>query len=372
MKIIFNASCIQQPLTGIGHFAYQNLKALQTLLKDDLISYHFNEPQPATSSKKSKMSAYKKIAMQLPLAYQINRLIKNYRFSKFSNQHPADVYFEPNFVLFKSKLPSVPCIYDLSFIRHPETHPKYRRNIFKRYLKKTIDKSKAIVTISEFSKAEMVDIFKVDPNKIHVAYCGASEHFKPRNDKDTKDTLQQYGLEYRKFILVIGTFEPRKNLIRTCEAYAELPDNLRKAYPLVLCGASGWGQIKLSDAVKNLIEKQEIKILQYVSNQALYELTSAAKLSCYASIYEGFGLPVLEAMQSATPVITSNVSSMPEVAGHATLLVNPFEVDDIAKAMQKLLEDEMLCQKLTLDGLEQAKKFSWENTAKVIIKACQA
>ena len=310
--------------------------------------------------------------MQLPLTYQLHRFIKNRLFLKFLQKNPGDVYFEPNFVLFRSKLPSVTCIYDLSFIRHPETHPKYRRNIFKRYLQKTINHAKAIVTISEFSKAEMVDIFKIDPHKIHVAYCGACNEFKPRTKEETQKTLSEYHLNYREFILVIGTFEPRKNLIRTCEAYALLPEHLRKAYPLVLCGASGWGNIQLSEKVKHLIEIKQIKILQYVSNQALYELTSSAKLSCYASIYEGFGLPVLEAMQSATPVITSNVSSMPEVAGNAALLVNPFEISEIREAMQKILEDEALCQNITQEGLEQAKKFSWENTAKTILKACQS
>lgn len=371
MKIVFNASCIQQPLTGIGHFAYQNLQELQTLLKENIVAYDYHEPVASKNTTTSFKSTLKKIIMHLPMAYTLHRYIKNQKFKKFIQEHQCDVYLEPNFVLFDSPIASIPVIYDLSFIRHPETHPKFRRKIFKKYLKNTINSAKNIITISEFSKSEIMNIFKVPSEKIHVAYCGASQEFRPRNTDEVQTTLDKYQLKHRQFILGIGTFEPRKNLIRTCEAYAQLPETLRHAFPLVLCGASGWGDIQLSEQVKKLIENQEIKILNYVSNQELYELTAAARCSCYASIYEGFGLPVLEAMQSATPVVTSNLSSMPEVAGDACILVNPYEISEIQHALEELLTKDKLCEELTEKGLQQAQKFSWKKTAQIILKACQ-
>jgi len=366
VKVIFNASCIKQPLTGIGHFAYQNLQELRKLLADDLIAYQFNEP----SGNATTTQGFKSLVMRLPFSYLLNRLLKNYRFKKFLPKS-AHVYLEPNFILFKTRLPSVPCIYDLSFIRHPETHPAYRVKIFKKHLQNTINQAKSIVTISEFSKQELIDVFKVSAEKIYVAHCGASQHFKPRSELQTLAILNEYSLTYRKFILVIGTFEPRKNLLRTCLAYAELPDEIRKEYPLIICGATGWGNIELPKQVAALIN-QDIRFLKYVPDTALHELTAAAKLSCYTSIYEGFGLPVLEAMQSGTPVITANISSMPEVAGDAAILVNPYAVNEITSAMQKIISSAALCQELSAKGLVQAQKFNWKNCAQVILNACRS
>lgn len=372
MKIVFNASCIQQPLTGIGHFAYQNLLELQKLLNNEIVAFQFNNPDKPQPTLASKPSSLKKFLIKFPMVYSLKRFLTNQKFKKFIAKEACDIYLEPNFISYNTHISSIPVIYDLSFIRHPETHPKFRRKIFKKYLKKTIQSAKAIVTISAFSKAEIMDIFKVPDEKIHVAYCGASHEFKPRSASEVQATLAKYQLNYRQFILGIGTFEPRKNLIRTCEAYANLPASLRQTYPLVLCGASGWGDIQLSDKVKKLIENQEIHVLNYVSNQELYELTASARCACYASIYEGFGLPVLEAMQSATPVITSNVSSMPEVAGDAGILVNPYEISDIQHGLEQLLSNDKLCEELTEKGLVQAQKFSWEKTAKIILQACRA
>lgn len=278
MNILFNAACIKSPLTGIGHFAYQSLKEMQKIQNHEIVTYHFEEPHNTPSNRQAPLSKIKLLIGKLPFVFSILKFKRALKFNQFVREHSCDVYLEPNFINYDTSIPYVTCIYDLSFIRHPETHPKSRLNLFKKKMNSAIDNAKAIITISEFSKSELIDVYKVPEAKIHVAYCGASEEFKPRSVEETEATLKKYHLNYKKFLIIIGTFEPRKNIVRACEAYAQLPESLRKKYPLVLCGAYGWGDIQLSDKVKELIQSQEIRILKYVSNEDLQHLTSAARL----------------------------------------------------------------------------------------------
>lgn len=370
MKILFNGQTIKYPLTGIGHFSNEIFHELQK--KAHVLPFLLN-PSSVLPQKqqKTKLSQLRALATHIPFARKAYILLKEWKLKKFLIDNPADVYLEPNFLLLNCSIPGIPFIYDISTLRMPHMHPKSRVKIQEKNLAQSIKKAKAIITISEFSKAEIVDYFKINPKNIFVSYCGASQHFKPRSAIETEKSLNQYHLKYRQFILVVGTFEPRKNLKRICEAYSKLPEQLRIQFPLVLCGASGWGNIGLNDEIKALIQNNQIQILNYISDEVLYDLTSSAKFSCYASLYEGFGLPVLEAMQSGTPIITSNTSSMPEVAGDAGILVNPLETMEIQQAMLNLLENDELCQLLSEKGLIQAKKFNWRQSAEVIYKTCE-
>lgn len=371
MKILFNGQTIRYPLTGIGHFSNQIYLELQKKTKIIPFLLNSEQTQAITKQNSRKLSKLRAFATQIPFARKAYVFLKEWKLKKFIKNNPADIYLEPNYLLLNCSLPGIPFIYDISTLRMPAMHPRSRVKIQEKNLNKTIKKAKAIITISEFSKAELVDYFKINPENIFVSYCGASEHFKPRSSFETEKTLNHYNLKYRQFILVVGTFEPRKNLKRICEAYSKLPEKLKVQHPLVLCGASGWGDIGLSDQITNLIKLNHIQILNYISDEVLHDLTSAAKFSCYVSVYEGFGLPVLEAMQSGTPIITSNTSSMPEVAGDAGLLVNPLEIMEIKNAMTKLLENDELCQLLSEKGLIQAKKFNWQQSADIIYKTCE-
>lgn len=378
MKIVFNNSCIRQPLTGVGHLTLNNLNALKKMEQIDVIllenqnSLDLNTPSTDSPTNiKQKFPKLKKKLIQYHWVTEAYRLLKKFRITKFCKQNQCDIYFEPNYLVNTYFKPSVSYVYDLSTIRLPQYQAKNRVRSHQKRLKKSINQSAAIITISEFSKQEIIDVFKIDPNKIFVSLCATSKEFKPRSAEETSATLNKYNLGYRNFILVTGTFEPRKNLKNICHAYTKLPQTLREKFPLVLCGASGWGDIDLNDEVKSLIELGQIRILNYIDDQTLHHLTSSARVACYCSIYEGFGLPVLEAMQSNTPIITSNVSSMPEVAGDAGILVNPLEISEIANALENVLTDDALFLSLQAKGLERAKMFTIENSANTIVKACE-
>lgn len=378
MKIVFNNACIRHPLTGIGHLTLNNLRALEKidqikiiLLEKQKYQDFLNSTPGDKAPAPSFLSLLRKKLSQSYIALRAYTVLKKWRNNQFCKQSGADVYLEPNFLVNTSFNPSVCYVYDLSTIRLPNLQTKNLVRFHHKLLKKSMQKSHAIITISEFSKQEIIDVFNINPEKIFVALCATSQEFKPRSAEETAETLQKLNLHYRNFILVTGTFEPRKNLKNVCLAYSQLPENLRAQFPLVLCGASGWGNIDLNEEVKALIEQGQIRILNYIDDQTLHHLTASARVACYCSIYEGFGLPVLEAMQSHTPIITSNVSSMPEVAGDAGILVNPLDTQEIAKAMEKVLMDDDLFTKLQTQGLERAKLFTIENSAKTIVKACE-
>lgn len=390
MKIAINNICIVPPLTGIGHFTLQLQLALQSLENLELICFKSIEPTSENSknvkhltiTQKKEKKVLKRKVVDFLMHFRFFRCLQMvkgiclhkisfYKFFLRCEKIGVNVYLEPNYFIHFNYQPVVPIIYDLSMIRFPEMHTKERLKLFKKKLNKAIYQSNAIITISEFSKNEILDIFKINPNKIFVAPCGASSDFKLRNEAEVQKTLDLLNLKYRQFILVIGTFEPRKNLKNICEAYSQLSQELRQHYPLILCGAKGWGNIDLSKNTLELIEKKEIRILDYVSDSTLHELTSSARVSCYISFYEGFGLPVLEAMQSGTPVITSNVSSMPEVAGDAGILVSPTNICEIQTAMENILSDDELMQTMIDKGLHQAQKFSWNKCAKTVLSACE-
>ena len=380
MKILFNNTCITEPLTGVGYYALNNLNALKKtegihiVLQHPLIASQENVEPIQTIIKRSNIRS--NLLRCLGLLFRVipkgNTMIhhlKIYRQNQILKKENFNVYFEPNFLLTRPFKPSVTCIHDLSIIRFPHAHPKDRIKYFKKHLKKSITNSNAIVTVSNFSKQEIIDNFKVDEKKIFVAYNSISEEFKPRSEEETKAVLKQYNLNYRKFILVVVTFEPRKNLKNICLAYINLAEDLRQEFPLVLCGASGWGDIELPPKINELIQNNQIRILNYLDNQSLQHLTSSARVSCYCSIYEGFGLPILEAMQSNTPIITSNLSAMKEVAGHCGMLVNPLSPEDICQAMQKILTNDQLFLELQAKGMERAKSFTAEHSTNNLLKA---
>jgi glycosyltransferase involved in cell wall biosynthesis len=231
-------------------------------------------------------------------------------------------------------------------------------------IKKYILKADRIIAISQHTKNDILKYFDVSPSKINVIPQGKSDIFSPSDDRDTeKEVLTRYGIS-GKYLLFTGTVSPRKNLVRLISSFEKIKKKFRE-YKLVIVGKKGWfykdilGRIeKLSGTVRD-----DIIITEYVPLTDLPYLYSDAAVFILPSLYEGFGLPVLEAMACGCPVITSNISSMPEVAGDAAVLVNPYSVEEIASVIEKVLSDERLRASMRNKGLERAKQFSWEKTA---------
>jgi glycosyltransferase involved in cell wall biosynthesis len=257
-------------------------------------------------------------------------------------------------------------IYDISFLTFPECHTEANR---RHCLKGTLDAIRyadCIIAISNHGKQELVKYFDVDPDKIVVTHLAAKGIFVPCGLEEQNRVLEKYGIP-RDFIFTVGSYEPRKNIGTLVRAYVNLPENVKNQHPLVIAGGKGW----LNSDIDALIESQAssmIRRIGYVDEQDLPALYSAAAAFVYPSLYEGFGIPILEAMSCGTPVITSNTSSMPEISGNAALFFDPTNVKQLITLLLEVIGNEKLREELSQKGIERAKQFSWEKTARATLK----
>jgi alpha-1,3-rhamnosyl/mannosyltransferase len=231
-----------------------------------------------------------------------------------------------------------------------------------RELPKALKSADIIITDSSYTRVEVIEYSGFDPSRVLAIPLAASEEFQTRTQSDCQETLHRFRLSYQGYVLYAGTVEPRKNLMALLDAYESLPANLRQNTPLVVAGYKGWR----SDDVHERLEKAHAsgwaKYLGFVSASDLPILFSAAKTFVYPSVYEGFGLPVLEALASGVPVVCSNTTSLPEVAGDAALMCEHADVDTLAQLIIKSLEDQEWRQTAIRQGLQQAATFSWQKT----------
>ena len=255
--------------------------------------------------------------------------------------------------------PVVATLMDAIPLAHPEWVQSRLRPLQNALWKKTASWAQQIVTISEYSKSQITEHFNIPPNKISVVPLGVDRrYFEPLPSQYSEEVLDSFGLPTQYFIF-IGTLQPRKNVLRIMQAHRSLPKEMRQAYPLVIVGRNGWDSEQLIVQLKSAVGHEPIHWLGAVSDSEKRALLQSATALVFPSLSEGFGLPVLEAFASRTPVIASNTTSLPEVAADAALLVNPLEVDEIASAMQALVQNKALVNQLKKLGLSRAEKFTW-------------
>ncbi len=268
----------------------------------------------------------------------------------------APVYVGP----LVSPSPVVVTVHDLSFIRYPHLFRLANRLYLRVFTRLSVRRSRRIIAVSAHTAEETVRLMGVAREKIHVVYHGVDPIFRPRPPEEVAAFRQRQGLPER-FVLFVGTLEPRKNLVRLIEAFARCRADAGTA--LVLAGARGWYDEEIFAAADRLGLRDRVLFPGYVPNDELPLWYNAAAVFAYPSLYEGFGLPVLEALACGTPTLTSATSSLPEAAGDGALLVNPSSVEEIADGLHRLLTDEPLRETLRRRGLEHAARFTWPRTA---------
>ena len=276
----------------------------------------------------------------------------------YKDKNNLDVFFSPTHYLpLFSVVPSVVSIFDLSYLKYPELFKKkdlYQLKIWGRY---SIKRAKAVITISESSKNAIIEEYKLASDKVHVVYPGIKELINNREINMT-DLQKKYGIK-KNFILFVGTIQPRKNIARMVEAISQIPE-----LELIVVGKKGWQYEGILDSPRKFGVENRVKFLEFVPDEELSELYKNAICFVLPSLYEGFGLPILEAMKYGCPVVTSNTSSLPEAGGDAALYFDPEDSSDIAEKIKKLLSDDKLREDMIEKGYKQAKKFSWEKAAK--------
>lgn len=281
-----------------------------------------------------------------------------------ARKRKIDLFHSPGFVApLGLKCRSVVTIFDMTFFLFPGGHTLPKRLYFGFFLPLSARKADMVITISESSKNDIIRFLHLPEEKVRVIYPGVDDIFRPVKDNEKLERVKaRYGIR-KDFILSVGVVEPRKNLDRLIRAFNLLVREDGFGLDLVIVGKKGWAYGAVLDLPEQLGLEKRVIFTGYVPEEDLPLLYSAASLFVYPSIYEGFGIPVLEAMACGTPVITSNVSSLPEVTGDAGLLVDPYDIQAMVQAIKKLLGDEALRKRMREAGLRWARQFSWEKMA---------
>ncbi len=379
MKVIVNVSSVSPPITGIGNYSLNLVSALlnkpeiedirgfdvsgwfsreQLARRLDTFSVEHVAPKSTGLLAKYKLNA-KAFARNIPGARSMKRRLVEHRFAQCSEGLAGYIYWEPNYLLFPFSGRRITTIHDLSHIYYPQFHPKDRVKALSRHLKSSIERSDHLIAVSEFSKRQIQEAFAVDDTAISVVHPAVAETYRcEKSPEQIAAVRQRYGLP-AQFVLSVGTMEPRKNLSGLIRAFERLPETLQSAYPLVFVGAKGWLSEDIEKRVEALVAKRRALKLGYVCAQDMPSLYAAATLFAYPSFYEGFGMPIAEAMAAGTAVLTSNVSAMPEVAGQAAELVAPEDIDSIQSGLQNVLEDADHRASLAEKGRVHSQQFCW-------------
>ena len=284
----------------------------------------------------------------------------------FLKKQKPDLFLSMDgFLSLSSSCVQIPVIYDINFEHYPQDLPFRNRIYFLNFFKRFAKKGKRIVTISNYSKLDIASFYKINENKIDNVSCGIDSKFIPL-DEINKISIRNKWSEGKEYFFFIGSMHPRKNIKRLIEAFNLFKENTNSNFKLLLGGSILWSKTEIEAIYTNSQFKNDIVFTGRLSDADLNDILGAAYALSFAPIFEGFGLPIVEAMQVEVPVICSNVTSMPEVAGDAAILFNPFEVEEIAKAMQMIYSDKQLRNQLIISGKKQKLKFTWENTAALL------
>jgi glycosyltransferase involved in cell wall biosynthesis len=366
LRVAFNATALLSPLTGVGQYAKSLAEALVATEELDLYFFYAASWTRGIRTQPVKyMGPIKQfIRRWVPHPYLVGRALQTWRFGLGVRAILPDVYHEPNFIPFPFKGPTVVTVHDLSWIRFPETHPRERVAAMNEFFPASLQRSHHIITDAEFVRREVIEEFDIPAERITAIPLAARAIFAPRAAADCESVLRSLGLEYRGYTLCVGTMEPRKNLEVAIRAYAMLPAAFRRRQPLVLVGMKGWLTSRVETMMQPLVAAGDIRSVGFATDEELAVLYAAAKVLVYPSLYEGFGLPPLEAMASGTPVIVSDRSTLPEVVGSAGILIHADDVAGLQNALLRFDEDSAYWNEKVAASLAQAAQFSWQRCAR--------
>lgn len=289
---------------------------------------------------------------------------------KHSDRFDVVHRFSPGGFMVKVKSKIVIGVNDLFLCKTYPFNRSLKIHLGRAFNKSSIMRADAIIALSQFTKEEILDTFAVDERKVHVVYCAPNSHIQP-SENGKEIVSSKYGIA-GKYILFVSTIEPRKNLLNLVRAYETLKERHFIEESLVVVGKKGWGFDKTLNYIGKSPQKHSIKLIGYVPTADLGSFYDSASLFVYPSFMEGFGIPPLEAMKCGCPTLTSNTSSLPEVIGHADMMFDPYDVDEIARKCLEILRDPKARNDNIEKGLKNVKRFNWKKSAEKIISIYNA
>ncbi|HET9057225.1 MAG TPA: glycosyltransferase family 1 protein [Chitinophagaceae bacterium] len=289
--------------------------------------------------------------------YKVPGVLKKYK---------ADIFVSADgFISLHTQLPQCMVVHDLAFLHYPSFIKKSHLLFFRNQIPRYLQKAKVVATVSRYSKQDIIDKYKIESDKIKVVYSGVKQGFAPVPDI-TKEKIKEKYSDGKEYFLYIGAIHPRKNLMNLLKAFSIFKKRLKSNMQLIIAGRLAWKVDDFTEKLKTYKYKEDVKLTGYLPQEELTQLTASAYALVYPSLFEGFGVPPLEAMQCFVPVIASSASSIPEICGEAALYANPEDFEDIADKMMLLYKDEALRNQLIEKGKKQILNYSWDTTAQLL------
>ncbi len=349
---------------GISEYAFELLKQCEGFSRIQDVGFRiYLKEQPRDDLPKEKNSWKYRVVGPSRFWTQIGLPLDLYL-----HRTRPDIFFSPTHYAPRfSPIPTVISIMDVSYIYFPEMFKKSDLYQLRHWTVYSAKKAKKIFTISKASKNDIIRVYGVPEERVVVTYPGIKTPVTTNQLLNMEEMKKKYGIN-KDYILFVGTLQPRKNIVRLIEAFSKIEN---KALDLIIVGKKGWLFEEIFAAPGRFGVENSVKFLEFVSDSDLPLLYKHATCFVLPSLYEGFGLPILEAMQYGCPVITSNVSSLPEAGGDAALYINPEDVGDIKDKINLLLDSKKLQKELQEKGYKRVKKFSWEKTAQETLKVLQ-
>lgn len=362
MKIAVNTRLLlKDRLEGIGWFTYENLRRITQQHPEHQFYFLFDRkfhPEFIFSNNIEPLVVHPQA--RHPLLYYtwfeitVPRVLKKIK---------PDLFFSPDgYLSLKTNIPSMNVFHDLNFEHYPKDLPKIERYFYQKYFPEYARKAVRIATVSEYSKQDIINMYGVGKSKVDVVYNGANERFTPIDEQIKKQTREKYS-NGAPYFLFVGSLHPRKNLARLFPAFDRFKVTDFKGVKLLIVGEKKWWTESIQHAFESMKHKDDVIFCGRLNPENLHHVTASALAITYVSYFEGFGIPIVEAFYCDTPVITSNITSMPEVAGDAALLIDPLDINSIAQGLRQVATDEKLRSTLIERGRERRKIFSWQKTS---------
>lgn len=365
MRIAINTRLlISQKMDGIGWFTAETTKRIiQNHPEDDFYLFFDRKPEAQFIFGKNvhpivlHPQARHPILWYLFFECSVNRALR---------KHKIDLFLSPDgFISTHSQVPTLTVIHDLNFEHSKDnlksSHQRYMNHYFPRYAQQAT----RVATVSEYSKNDIVETYHISPDKIDVVYDGAHDAYSPLGADENAKTRNDY-TQGKPYFIFISTILKRKNLANLLIAFDQFKQQYVSDMKLVVVGARVWWQDELKESYDKMEHKQDVIFIGRADVVTLSRLLSAAKALVYPSFFEGFGIPIIEAFHAEVPVITSNCTSMPEIAGDAALLVNPHDPTSISSALHRIESEPELSNQLVSKGRLQREKFNWDITANLL------
>jgi glycosyltransferase involved in cell wall biosynthesis len=365
MKIAVNTQhLLKNRLEGIGWFAHETLSRIVHDHPEHEFVFIFDRQWDQSFVYGKNVKAVRTtIPSRHPFLWfwhyeiDIPRILRKFR---------PDVFLSPDgWISLRTKVPTVDVIHDINFAHRPSDFPFFYRKYYNFFFPRYAKKAKRVITVSEFSKADMVRTYGLNPQKIDVAYNGCNALYSPLSHEVQAEIRKRY-TNGKPYFIYVGSRNPRKNIAGLLAAFEQFKANDDKEVKLLFVGEPMWGASYLSEQITQMQYADDLVFTGRLSTEVLQMVLASAEALMLVSFNEGFGIPVVEAMHCDVPVICSKVASLPEVAGDAALYVDPNNVDSIANAMQQIIAFPDLRKSLVMKGRMQREKFNWDLTAQKV------